>query len=258
MRWGEVVPHSMYRNKKISLYLPCRNEAKHLDLVIGMIPKFVDEIIVVSNNSSDNTVMRARELGAQAIEDNRTYKGIGYGYAHMTGIEQATGDIIVTADADGTYPIDQLERIIDHFMDKGIQFLSCNRHPLHDETEMPFKLRLGVWILNTEARVLYGHKVKDILSGMWVMNADIRERLNLTMGDWNLSPEIKLNAIMDESIKFEEFHIKQHLRHGQSHQSHWKTGFSHLTWIAANRIVTLFGDRRYNQPKLRTTDFGDA
>lgn len=244
----------MYRGKKISVYLPCRNEAQHLDKVLAMVPKFVDELIIVSNKSTDNTIDRAQELGIKAFEDNRTSDGIGYGFAHMTGIEQASGNIIVTADADGTYPIERLASILDNFIDKDLQFMSCNRYPLHQESEIPFKLRFGVWVLNTEARLLYGYKVQDILSGMWVMSSEIKDQLNLTMGDWNMSPEIKLNAIMHPAINFDEYHIKQHLRHGQSHQSHWKTGLSHMLWIAAHR-VKLAADRA---PRLQTTDFEDA
>ena len=53
----------------------------------------------------DDTVAVAKKLKLKALEDNRTIDGIGYGFAHMTGIENATGDIIVGADGDATYPI---------------------------------------------------------------------------------------------------------------------------------------------------------
>lgn len=249
----------MYRNKRISVYFPCRNESGHLEQVINSIPTFVDEVIVVSNKSTDNTVAHARKLGVQAIEDNRTNGGIGYGYAHMTGIDRATGDIIVAADADGTYPIAQLAEVLDHYIDNDIEFMSCNRHPLLDETTMPFKLRLGVWILNAEVRVLYGRKIHDILSGMWLVSAHVKDHLDLTMGDWNLSPEIKLNALMKKSIKFSEYHIKQHQRHGESHQNHWKTGWSHLRWIARHRVNMLASALRTNGVRrLQSADIEEA
>lgn len=245
----------MYRDRRISVYFPCRNEAAHLDKVLATVPSFVDEIIIVSNKSTDNTVERARQLGVQAVEDNRTSGGIGYGYAHMTGISQSTGDIIVTADADCTYPVHELASILDHFIDDNLNFMSCNRYPLTDETDIPFKLRLGVSILNVEVAALYGHRIKDILSGMWVMDVEAKEQLELTMGDWNMSPEIKLNALLHPQIKCAEHHIRQHIRHGESHQSHWKTGFSHMLWIAKYRLKTWFGS---GVPSMQTADFEDA
>jgi len=71
---------------------------------LSKVPKFVDEVIVISNNSTDDTVEEANKLGVRVLEDNRAIKGIGYGFAHITGINAASSDIIVGADGDGTYP----------------------------------------------------------------------------------------------------------------------------------------------------------
>lgn len=225
----------MYRNKRISVCFPCRNESNHLSEVVKRVPKFVDEIIVISNASKDDTVKVAKKLKLKALEDNRTIGGIGYGFAHMTGIQQATGDIIVGADGDATYPIEDLAAVIDKLLDNDLHFISCNRYPLQAGTKIPFMLKLGVWTLNTEVRLLYGKKINDILSGMWVFRSDIKDKLDLTMGEWNLSPQIKLNAALHPGINFDEHSIAQHQRMGESHQAHFKTGFSHLFWIFKNR-----------------------
>ena len=226
----------MYRNKKISVYLPCRNEASHLKNIISRIPNFVDEIIVVSNRSTDNTLALARELGVIAIQDGRVKNDIGYGFAHMTGLKNSTGNIIATADGDGTYPLEQLERAIDFLLDNELDFVSCNRYPLQPGTKIPFKLQLGVNLLNWETRLLYGLKINDILSGMWVLQQEAVKHLGLTEGDWNLSPQIKLNAATTKKISFAEFGIGQSLRLGQTKQHYWKTGFNHLWWIFKNRF----------------------
>jgi len=230
----------MYRNKTITVCLPCRNEAGHLHEVIQRIPAFVDEIIVISNASKDDTVKVAQKLGVKAIEDNRTIGGIGYGFAHMTGIENATGDIVVGADGDATYPIEELASIIDRLLDSNLDFISCNRYPLQSGTKIPFKLRLGVGVLNKEVHMLYGYKIKDILSGMWVFRKEVANELRLTMGEWNLSPQIKINAAHSPKIAFAEYSIAQHQRLGESHQAHYKTGFQHLWWILKNRLRTNF------------------
>ena len=226
----------MYRNKTITVCFPCRNEANHLKAVLSKVPKFVDEVIVISNKSTDNTFEEASKFGARDLIDNRTIKGIGYGFAHITGINAASGDIIVGADGDGTYPVEQLAEILDNFIENELNFMSCNRYPLHSDSHIPFKLRLGVWVLNMEVKMLYGKNIQDILSGMWVIDNRFKAELNLTMGDWNLSPEIKLRAVINPKIKFAEYHIVQHQRHGESHQNYWKTGLSHMWWIFKNRF----------------------
>lgn len=224
----------MYRNLTITLCLPCRNEGEHLRKVIKKAPKIVDEIIVISNKSTDDTVKIAKNLGVKVIEENNTIDGIGYGYAHIAGIMNAKCDLIVGADGDGTYPVENIQDVVDELLDKDLDFISCNRYPMLDGTKIPAKLRFGVWMLNSEVRVLYGIKINDILSGMWVFKKSIRNKLQLTAGDWNLSPQIKINAATNPEIKFKEYSIEQHLRWGDSHQKYFKTGLSHAKWIFKN------------------------
>lgn len=228
----------MIKNKRISVIIPCRNEGAHIRSVIAKIPNVVDEIIVVSNKSSDNTVEAAKAIGGRVkvFEDNRVLNGIGYGYAHMTGIKEATGDLIVAMDGDATYPIEDISEIVDNLLSRKLDFVSCNRYPLKDNTKVPFKLKLGVTLLNVEVRLLYGVKINDILSGMWIFKKEIKDDLKLTMGDWNLSPQIKLNAATSQNIKFGEHNIVQHLRAGETKQNYFATGYSHAVWILRNRF----------------------
>jgi len=222
----------VYRGKKITVYFPCRNEGSHLASVLKEIPDFVDEIIVVSNCSTDNTVEVAKKLGVQVYTDDRVDShGIGYGFAHITAINKATGDILIPADGDCTYPIGKIAPILDFFIDNKMDFVSCNRYPLKTGTHIPFKLQLGVHILNLQIRILFNKKINDSLSGMWLMNSSIKNKLNLHEGGWNLSPEIKINALLNPEIKFGEYHISQNIREGSSHQKYFKTGINHLLWI---------------------------
>ncbi len=226
----------MYKKQKITLYFPCRNESAHLKEVLSKVPKFVDEIIVVSNKSTDDTYEKAKKLGIKAYKDDRVLGKIGYGFANITGINKATGDIIISSDGDGTYPIEKLDKILNYFIKNDFDFISCNRYPVKKGVVIPLKLQFGIHILNLETRILYGIKIKDILSGMWVIKKNIRNELNLTAGDWNLSPQIKINAFTNNKIKSGEFHIIQHLRYGKTKQNYFKTGFSYMKWILKNRF----------------------
>lgn len=228
----------MINKLKITLCLPCRNEGSHLKEVVARVPDYVDEIIVISNKSSDDTVLIAKSIGGKVkvIQDDRTIDGIGYGFAHMSGIMAAKGDIIVGADGDATYPIEDIDKIIKYLEKNKLDFISCNRYPLKDGTKIPLKLRIGVNLLNWEIRILYGIRIQDTLSGMWVFKNSIKQDLRLTMGEWNLSPQIKLNAATNPKIKFSEYSIAQHQRLGETKQNYFKTGFAHATWIFKNRI----------------------
>ena len=229
----------MINQNRVSLVMPCRNEAGHLAKFVADVPLFYDEIICVSNLSTDRTVEVGKELEQRfprftLLQDDRTAGGIGYGYAHLTGIEASTGDIVVCADSDGTYPIEDVPDIIDKMEDKGLDFASCSRYP---DAKIPFGLQFGVKILNLEIALLYQTIIHDSLSGMWVFKRSVYKRLRLTEGDWNLSPQIKLNAHRYLGNKFGEVKIEQKNRHGETKQNYLKTGLNHLIWIAKNRFT---------------------
>lgn len=229
---------SMINGKTIALVMPCRNEGGHLQRLIDKVPSFFDEIICVSNKSTDNTVEVGQAIAQKNprfvfLVDDRTAGGIGYGYAHMTGISHATCDYIVCADSDGTYPVDQTSELLETMQRRGLLFVSCSRYP---DKSIPLKLQLGVKILNAEIALLYGFRISDSLSGMWVFSRDVVSSLHLTEGDWNLSPQIKLNAKKYLKNRFAEIKVVQRKREGETKQDYFKTGFAHLCWIAKNRF----------------------
>ncbi|NTV30917.1 glycosyltransferase family 2 protein [candidate division WWE3 bacterium] len=227
----------MFRQKTITVVLPCKNEEKGIVPTIKAIPTYVDEIIVVDNGSNDNTARLAKRHGARVIKESRKQHGIGYGYAHMTGINSAKGDYIVGMDGDGTYPAEAIKEVIKYMEKNKLNMVSCNRFPLQHRA-ISWIRQIGVHILNWEVRILYAYPMKDILTGMWVIKRSALNHLDLKEGDWNLSPEIKLAAITSPHIRFGQFHINHHVRTGESKQNIWKTGYDHFMYIFLRRVTT--------------------
>ena len=118
----------MHRNLKISVVIPCYNEEHGISEVIGRMPSLVDEVVVVDNNCTDRTAEVARSLGAQVVEQ----KVAGYGAAYKKGLAAAAGDLIVTFDGDGTYPPEEIPRLVNALLYRGWDFLSGCRFPLSD------------------------------------------------------------------------------------------------------------------------------
>jgi polyisoprenyl-phosphate glycosyltransferase len=70
------------------------------------------EVVVVDDGSSDETAARAADAGARVI---RHPHNIGYGHALKSGIKAAQYDTIAISDADGTYPIEELPKLVEKF-----------------------------------------------------------------------------------------------------------------------------------------------
>lgn len=227
----------MLFNKKISLLIPCRNEETVLALLLRKIPSHVDEVIVVNNKSTDNTAQVAEALGARVIKERRSINGVGYGFAHQTGLKNATGDYIVAMDGDDTYPTESIKAIVTMMEKRKLDFVVCNRLPLSNHKTITPVRRLGIAILNLMIFLLYGYHFRDILTGMWVVKKEAVSKLNVKSGDWNFSPEIKLSALTNKNINFGEYHIPYFMRKGNdSKQDIWRTGFSHALFVSRYRF----------------------
>ena len=221
----------MIRDKKISVVIPCYNEEDGVRHVVEGMPKCVDEIVVVDNNSTDRTADVARSLGARVVFE----KTAGYGAAYKAGLPAATGDIIATLDGDGSYPSDAIQPLVEQLLDRKLDFISGCRFPLKNPKAMPFTNQVGNTVLTLAMFVLFGKPVRDSQSGMWIFRREILKDLRLTSDGMPLSEEIKIEALM-KKLKFEEVHIEYLERIGDVKLPKWKDGWENLVFLARKRF----------------------
>ncbi len=100
----------MYKRRKISLVFPAYNEEANIKNALTEFKriKSIDEIIVVNNNSKDNTAAIAKKNGAKVILEKQK----GYGYALRKGLQVATGDYIFLCEPDGTFQARDIPRFL--------------------------------------------------------------------------------------------------------------------------------------------------
>lgn len=231
------------KNKlEISLIIPCRNEAEGIASMVKKALKVANEVIVVDNRSTDDTALVAKKAGARVIKESRVDKfGIGYGYSLIKGMKVAKCENIVTLDGDGTYPLDQVRDAVKHLKKEKADMVLCSRFPLVDGQAISWWRQLGVWLLNTQVRIIYKFAMQDVLSGMWVVKKTALNSLKLKEGGWNLSPEIKLAAIASEALRISQFHIHHYEREfGQSKQKLLLTGLEHLLFIFTYKVKAFW------------------
>jgi len=108
----------------VRVIIPAYNEEESIAKVIREIPELVSEIIVVSNNSTDQTVKNAREAGATVLSEQKK----GYGHACLCGInyvgkQSKRPDIIVFIDGDySDYP-EELTKLIRPIVEENLDLV---------------------------------------------------------------------------------------------------------------------------------------
>lgn len=152
------------KNPRIKVIIPAFNEADSIGLVIQDIPDLVEEVIVVSNNSTDQTEENARKAGASVLTETRK----GYGYACLKGMHYVAAqaekpDIIVFLDGDySDYP-EQLSAIIQPILQENIDFVIGARvDRLREEGSMTFPQIFGNWLATRLMRLFFGARFTDL------------------------------------------------------------------------------------------------
>jgi glycosyltransferase involved in cell wall biosynthesis len=221
----------MHRNLKISVVIPCYNEERGVREVIDRMPSVVDEVVVVDNNCTDRTAEVARSLGAKVVAERTP----GYGAAYKAGLAAASGDVIVTLDGDGTYPPEEIPRLVESLEARGWDFLSASRFPLSNPKAMGMSNRFGNWVLTAVSGLLFFKPIRDSQSGMWVFRRSALPRLKLTSDGMAFSEEIKLEALL-RKLRFGEDHIPYGERIGEVKLQKWRDGWHNLTFLVRKRF----------------------
>ncbi|OGF25562.1 hypothetical protein A2331_01715 [Candidatus Falkowbacteria bacterium RIFOXYB2_FULL_34_18] len=222
--------------KKISLIIPCFNEEDGIKYILKSVPSYIDEIVVVDNNSADNTAKVAGQYGARVVFEKQR----GYGNAYLSGFKNATGEIFITMDGDGSYSLKDSTRMLGYILNNGIDFVSGCRFPLNDKKSMRILNRFGNWFLTLVFNLLSGRNVKDSQSGMWVFKKEVLDKIKLKSGGMSLSEEIKMEIILHEDIKFLEVPISYNKRVGETKLRRAKDGLLNLFFLVKKRIEIFF------------------
>lgn len=151
-------------NKTIKVIIPAYNEENAIVKVIQDIPSIVDEIIVVDNNSSDQTAKNAREAGAKVLTELKR----GYGYACLKGMDyiktlSEKPAIIVFLDGDfSDYP-EELTKLIAPIINNNIDFVIGARvSEFREQGSMTSPQIFGNWLATSLMSLFFNSKFTDL------------------------------------------------------------------------------------------------
>ena len=223
-------------NHLIKVIIPAYNEQDSIAHVVNDIPKIVDEIIVISNNSTDKTELNAKNAGATVLTETKK----GYGYACLKGLDyiskqKTKPDIIVFLDGDySDYP-EQLTEIVDPIINKDIDFVVGARvEKLRESGSMTPQQVFGNWLATFLMKLFFGAKFSD-LGPFRAIKYD--KLLALEMEDktygWTVEMQLK---VLKQKMTYKEIPVKYRNRIGVSKVSGTVkgtifAGIKILSWI---------------------------
>ncbi|HNX82215.1 MAG TPA: sugar phosphate nucleotidyltransferase [Candidatus Omnitrophota bacterium] len=187
-----------FKQKKISLIMPCYNEAASIGHVIDEFKERVDEIIVVNNTSEDASATIAAQKGARVLTGS--FKG--YGDALKYGMDNASGDILILVEADGSFLARDLGKILEYLKDADMVLgTRTTKQMIEQAANMSFLLRWGnvcvaklielLWLIKNQPRLT---DVGCTYRGIWRSSyREIRDHLVSTGPDF--SPEMIIEAM---------------------------------------------------------------
>jgi glycosyltransferase involved in cell wall biosynthesis len=228
---------------KVSIVIPALNEERGVGKTIDAIHtdyfknhKWALEIIIVDGDSKDNTREIATRKGAQVILEKRK----GYGRAYKTGFAHATGDVIVTGDADATYPFNTIHEYIQLLLNQHLDFMTTDRFAELKHGSMSLKHRFGNLALAWTLRILYLVNIRDSQSGMWIFRRDALSKIQPleTFNDgMPFSEEIKIEMFTNKDIKTKEIPSTLFAREGQVKLESFKDGIKNLKFLFKKRVT---------------------
>lgn len=236
------------RIKKLSIVIPAFNEGptiyKILDKIkmVELLNGIEKEIIIVNDFSTDNTFESIKNYRSNNPDQNILYfeheKNKGKGAALNTGIQNATGEILVIQDADLEYDPNEynilLQPIINDFADVvyGSRFIGGNPHRI-----LFFWHSIGNKFLTFLSNMLTNLNLTDMETCYKMFRSEIIKSLVLKENRFGFEPEVTAKIARVPNIRIYEVGISYYGRtFEEGKKINWKDGFRALYCILKYKI----------------------
>jgi len=202
--------------KHIKVIIPAYNEQDSIGLVVRAIPNIVNEIIVVNNNSTDNTAQVAKDSGAKVLFEKRG----GYGYACLKGIDylrqkKISPDVVVFLDGDFSDFPEEIIHLIAPIQKENIDFVvGARAKELREKGSLTPQQVFGNWLARFLMKILYKSDFTDLgpfRAIRWNTLIDLKMS-DKTYG-WTVEMQLK---VLDKKIPYKEIKVNYRKRIGVS------------------------------------------
>ena len=180
---------------RITVIVPTRNEAANLLPVLVSVRPFAGELLVIDGHSADGTRDIAVACGARVVLDD----GRGKGAAIRRGIQEATGDILVFVDADGSHDPSDIPALVEPIIAGRADHVSGSRmlggsDELH-ATIHQFVRLFGSQIITLTINYTLGVRLTDCQNGFRAIRRDVALALDLRENITTIEQEMIIKSL---------------------------------------------------------------
>ena len=175
----------------VSIIIPAYNEELTIVHLLNELEAYTSEfeIIVVNDASSDKTSQLLNNFEKIKIITHPYNKG--YGAALKTGIRAASGEFVLTMDADGQHRPEEIPKLLEHINNFDMIVGARQKNSHNEWIRIP-----GKWILSKVANYLSGMIIPDINSGFRIMRKDcVKDFIHILPNGFSFSTTITLALI---------------------------------------------------------------
>lgn len=237
----------MWNMKKVSVVLPAYNEEENIKNAVESFLNtgFVDEVVVVNNNSKDRTVEEVQKTRARLVHESRQ----GYGAALTRGLQEAEGDYIIMAEPDNTFLSRDVIKLLAYAQDFALVCgTRTTKEMIWSGANMGWFLRVGNIIVAKMLEVLFNTpSLSDCGCTLRLVRRDSLKKILpfLTVTGSHFLPEMVILSRL-KGLKMVEIPVNYRSRVGSSKitgsfKGTWKTGTNMIRLILTYR---LFGIRK--------------
>ena len=213
------------KNLLLSIVIPLYNEENTIKDIITKIPNhYQNEIIIVNDGSTDNSVQRVTEILDKNIVLINHKRNEGYGAAILAGIKKAMGDIIVTMDSDGQHNPEEIPKIVEPLLHDSADIVIGSRYLGKSCFKIPLHVKIAEIVIKTFLKLIFGQVIHNNQNGFRAF-----KRKTLKIFDHLLYPGMAFTTEILFCSAFNNFKIKEipitanSRKHGTSYVKKIKT-----------------------------------
>lgn len=223
------------KNNELAILMPCFNEEENIGFCVEQAKKYIadhginGEVIIIDNNSDDESRQIAIEKGARVIPEPRR----GYGRALRTGLERVNSEVIIFGDCDSTYDFSNLDPLYLPLKENKVEFVIGDRFAgKMEQGAMSFLHRMGVPFLSWCGRKKFRVQIHDFHCGIRGIRKDALNRCSFHTNGMEFATEMIAEAswrglrIAEVSVPLK---VSQKKRKTKLHTI--RDGFRHLWYI---------------------------